>query len=53
MREKQKQRTDTRETLNGTIVNSVALNKKGIPQLNDRMGFLTIGRSGSVKDRTK
>lgn len=50
---KQKQKQGTRSTINGMIINNVALDKNGVPQLSDSMGFLTIGDSGSVKDRTK
>jgi len=46
-----KQKTASRVTINGTEINNVALNKRGIPQLNDGMKFLTIGHSGSVKVR--
>jgi hypothetical protein len=52
MKEKQKQKTATRETINGAIVTGVALNKSGIPMLTDKLGFLTVGRSGSIRDRT-
>jgi len=46
-----KQKTASRVTINGTEINNVALNKQGIPQLNDGMKFYTVGRSGSVKVR--
>jgi len=49
-----KQKTTCKETLNGLTVHNVALNKSGIPQLGERLGFMTIGReSGSVRDRSK
>jgi hypothetical protein len=53
MKQQQKQRITTRETINGTVVTGVALNRSGVPQLTSKLGFLTVGRSGSVKDRTK
>jgi len=46
-------RLHIKTTINGIQVNNVALNKAGIPQLGDSMNFITIGRSGSVKDRSK
>ena len=46
-----KQKTASRVTINGTEINNVALNKQGIPLLNDGMKFLTIGHSRSVKVR--
>ena len=46
-----KQRTGEATTLNGAVVTSVALNRKGIPLLDNKMHFLTIGKSGSVKTR--
>ena len=46
-----KQKTGTATTMNGSEVTGVALNRKGIPMLDDRMKFLTIGKSGSVKVR--
>jgi hypothetical protein len=48
---KNKQRTGEATTLYGVVVSSVALNRKGIPILDDKMRFLTIGKSGSVKTR--
>ena len=48
-----KQKTTVRTTINGTEINNVALNKQGIPQLNEGMKFYTVGRSGSVKVREK
>ena len=48
---KNKQKTDSRTTLNGTLVTGVALDKNGIPIVNKSMKFLTIGRSGSVRYR--
>ena len=51
MRKTNKQKTAVRTTINGTEINNVALNKQGIPQLNEGMKFYTVGRSGSVKVR--
>lgn len=49
----QKQRSADAVTINGKTLSNVALSKTGIPQLGEGMGFVTIGRSGSVKDRSK
>jgi hypothetical protein len=50
---KQKQRCGNATTLNGKEINNVALNRSGVPQLGANHSFLTIGKSGSVKDRSK
>ena len=53
-RNRNKHRHGTATTLNGTVVNSVALDRNGMPILNDKFGFITVGiNSNSVKDRTK
>ena len=50
---KNKQKTTTAQTINGTDVNNVALSKSGVPQLGSKMNYMTMGRtSGSVKDRS-
>ena len=46
-----KQKIDNRETLNGVMVSGVALDRNGLPILNNSMKFLTIGRTGSVRYR--
>jgi len=48
---KNKQKIGEATTLNGVVVTSVALNRKGVPLLDNKMRFLTIGKSGSVKTR--
>jgi len=46
-----KQKIASRTTINGTVINNVALSKRGIPLLDDGMKFYTVGRNGSVKVR--
>lgn len=42
------------QTINGSIVTDVALDKNGIPMLGDKLSFLTVGKeSGSIKQRGK
>jgi hypothetical protein len=53
MKEKQKQKVATRETINGTVVNSIALSRSGVPQFTSQLGFMTVGRSGSVRYRAR
>jgi len=48
----QKQRMGEVVTLKGAVVNNAALDRNGIPQLGAKLGFITIGKSGSVKDRS-
>lgn len=50
---KQKQRLGNATTLNGKEINNVALSRTGIPQLREKLAYITIGKSGSVKDRSK
>ena len=45
-------KTKVVQTINGKIINNAVLNKCGVPQLSDNMSFLTLGSSGSVKDRS-
>jgi hypothetical protein len=50
---KNKQKTTTAQTINGTDVTNVALSKSGVPQLGSKLNYMTIGRtSGSVRDRS-
>lgn len=48
-----KQKQGQRVTINGNVVNNVALSKHGIPMLDNNMAFLTVSQSGSVKSRVK
>ena len=40
-------------TLNGSVVTNVAVDRNGLPLLNNKMGFLTVSKSGRVIDRSK
>lgn len=52
-RNRNKHKSGTATTLNGSVITNVALDKNGMPILNDKMGFITVGiNSGSVKDRS-
>ena len=53
-RNRNRHKNGTATTLNGAVVTSVALDRNGMPILNDKFGFITVGiNSNSVKDRTK
>lgn len=53
-RQRNRHRSGTATTINGTTITNVALDRNGMPILNDKMGFITVGiNSGSVKDRSK
>ena len=53
-RNRNKHKNGTAVTINGTVVNGVALDRNGLPLLNDKMGFMTVGmNSGAVRDRSK
>ena len=53
-RNRNKHKSGTAVTINGTVVNGVALDRNGLPLLNDKMGFMTVGmNSGAVRDRSK
>ena len=46
-------RTIEATTINGSVVNNVAASKNGLPILGDRMNFVTVSKSGRVKDKTR
>jgi hypothetical protein len=53
-RNRNKHRSGTTTTLNGTTINNVAMNKHGLPILGEKLSFVTVGiNSGSVRDRSK
>jgi hypothetical protein len=53
-RNRNKHRSGTATTLNGAILNNVAMNKHGLPILGEKLSFVTVGiNSGSVRDRSK
>ena len=40
-------------TLNGAVVNNVAISKNGLPILGERLGFVTVSKTGRVADKTR
>ncbi len=40
-------------TLNGSVVNNVAASKNGLPILGERLGFVTVSKTGRVADKTR
>lgn len=46
-------RTIEATTLNGAVVNNVAVSKNGLPILGERLGFVTVSSTGRVADRTR
>ena len=40
-------------TLNGSVVSNVAVSKNGLPILGERLGFVTVSKTGRVADKTR
>jgi hypothetical protein len=54
MRQRNRHRSGTATTINGTVITNVAMSKHGLPLLGEKLSFLTVGNeSGSVRDRSK
>ena len=40
-------------TLNGSVVNNVAVSKNGLPILGKRLGFVTVSKTGRVAEKLR
>lgn len=48
-----KHKTVEATTINGAVVNNVAVSRNGLPILTEKMGFYTVTNSGRVVDKSK